>query len=86
VDWRDIAPTAEWQQEILTNIEAADNFIFVIGSESAALPNFPPDSTRSRVENRPSTCDYGWDTIFRRTIVANFSSQNISDLLADASR
>jgi hypothetical protein len=39
VDWKDIAPTAEWQQEILTNIEAADNFVFVIGPESAASPN-----------------------------------------------
>ncbi len=39
VDWKDIAPTAEWQKEILTNIEAADNFVFVIGPESAASPN-----------------------------------------------
>ena len=26
VDWKDIPLTAEWQQEIFNNIEAADNF------------------------------------------------------------
>ncbi len=39
VDWKDIPLTAEWQQEILTNIENADNFIFVISPESVASPN-----------------------------------------------
>lgn len=39
VDWKDIPLTAEWQQEILSNIEGADNFLFVISPESAASPN-----------------------------------------------
>lgn len=36
VDWKDIPPTAEWQQEIFSSIEAADNFVFVISPESVA--------------------------------------------------
>ena len=39
VDWKDIPLTAEWQKEILTNIENAENFIFIISPESAASPN-----------------------------------------------
>jgi hypothetical protein len=39
VDWKDIPLTAEWQQEILTNIETTENFVFVISPESAASPN-----------------------------------------------
>jgi len=38
-DWKDIPLTAEWQQEIFTNIEAADNFVFVISPESSASAN-----------------------------------------------
>src|ERR1700722_6219452 len=39
VDWKDIPLTAEWQQEILINIETAENFAFVISPESIASPN-----------------------------------------------
>ena len=39
VDWKDIPLTAEWQREIFTNIEAADNFLFIISPESAASAN-----------------------------------------------
>ena len=39
VDWKDIPLTVEWQQEILTNIETTENFIFVISPESATSPN-----------------------------------------------
>ena len=39
VDWKDIPLTAEWQQEIFANIEAADNFLFIISPESAASAN-----------------------------------------------
>jgi WD40 repeat protein len=39
IDWKDIPLTAEWQQEILTNIEAADTFIFVISPASVASVN-----------------------------------------------
>jgi TIR domain len=31
LDEKNIPPTAEWQQEILTNIETTENFIFIIG-------------------------------------------------------
>ena len=39
IDWKDIPLTVEWQQEILTNIEAAENFLFVISPESVASRN-----------------------------------------------
>ncbi|MBZ5654311.1 MAG: TIR domain-containing protein [Acidobacteriia bacterium] len=39
IDWKDIPLTAEWQQEILTNIEGAENFLFVISPDSATSPN-----------------------------------------------
>ena len=39
VDWKDIPLTAEWQQEILANIEAAENFVFVISPEATASLN-----------------------------------------------
>jgi hypothetical protein len=39
IDWKDIPLTAEWQQEILTNIESSENFVFVISPEAAASPN-----------------------------------------------
>lgn len=39
VDWEDILPTADWQREIFTAIEAADAFAFVIS----------PDSVKSEV-------------------------------------
>ncbi len=39
VDWKDIPLTAEWQQEIFANIEAADNFLFIISPESVASAN-----------------------------------------------
>ena len=39
VDWKDIPLTAEWQQEILTNIENTENFVFVISPQSATSPH-----------------------------------------------
>jgi hypothetical protein len=39
VDWKDIARAAEWNQEILRNIETADNFVFVISPESVTSAN-----------------------------------------------
>jgi hypothetical protein len=36
VDWQDIPPSAEWLKEIFANIEAADNFLFVISPDSCA--------------------------------------------------
>jgi hypothetical protein len=34
LDEKDIQPTAEWQKKIFDNIEAADNFLFVISPDS----------------------------------------------------
>jgi len=39
IDWKDIAPTAEWNEEILHNIEAADHFVFVISPDSVVSSN-----------------------------------------------
>lgn len=39
IDWKDIPLTAEWQKEILTNIEAAENLVFVISPDSVASLN-----------------------------------------------
>ena len=36
VDWQDIAPTAEWWNEIKSGIEAAHTCIFVISPDSVA--------------------------------------------------
>jgi hypothetical protein len=33
------------------------------GGSPFAQKVFQPDSTKSRVENRPSTCNYAWDTV-----------------------
>jgi WD40 repeat protein len=38
LDERDIELTAEWLKEIFANIEAADNFLFVISPDSVASP------------------------------------------------
>ena len=34
IDWQNIPPTAEWQREIFANIEAADNFLFIVSPDS----------------------------------------------------
>ena len=52
VDWKDIPLTAEWQREILTNIEAADNFIFVISPESAASSNCKKEIDHAVANNK----------------------------------
>jgi hypothetical protein len=39
IDWKDIPLTAEWQQEIFTNMERAYNFVFVISPDSLASTN-----------------------------------------------
>ncbi len=34
IDWRNIPDSAQWRTEIFANIEAADNFLFIISQES----------------------------------------------------
>jgi hypothetical protein len=38
IDWKDIPLTAEWWQEIIHNIDAAQDFLFVISPDSVASP------------------------------------------------
>ena len=52
VDWKDIPLTAEWQQEILTNIEAADSFVFVISPDSAASFNCRKEIDHAAANNK----------------------------------
>ena len=52
VDWKDIPLTAEWQQEILRNIEAADNFIFVISPDSVASVNCRKEVEHAAANNK----------------------------------
>jgi hypothetical protein len=52
IDWKNIPMTAEWQQEILTNIEAAENFLFVISPESATSPNCQKEIDHAVANNK----------------------------------
>lgn len=38
IDWKDIPLTAEWWEEIINNIDAANDFLFVISPDSVASP------------------------------------------------
>jgi hypothetical protein len=52
VDWKDIPLTAVWQREILANIEAADNFLFIISPESVASANCRKEIDHAVVNNK----------------------------------
>ena len=52
VDWKDIPLTAEWQKQILTNIEAADNFVFVISPDSIASSNCENEINHAAANNK----------------------------------
>ncbi len=52
VDWKDIPLTSEWQQEILRNIEAADNFIFIISPDSVASGNCRKEIDHAAANNK----------------------------------
>jgi WD40 repeat protein len=52
VDWQDIPLTAQWQQEILTNIEGAENFAFVISPEAVDSPNCLKEINHAVVNNK----------------------------------
>ena len=62
VDWKDIPLTAEWQQEILINIETADSFVFVISPDSASSPNCRKEIDHAVSNNKRMV------PIFRRTV------------------
>ena len=38
IDWKDIPPTSDWEDEIYTGIEGADAFLFVISPDSVESP------------------------------------------------
>ena len=65
VDWKDIPLTAEWQQEIFTNIEAADNFIFIISPDSVSSPNCRKEIDHAVSNNKRMV------PIFRRPVPDN---------------
>jgi hypothetical protein len=52
IDWKDIPLTAEWQKEILTNIEAAENFVFVISPDSVASLNCKREIEHALANNK----------------------------------
>jgi WD40 repeat protein len=52
VDSKDIPLTAEWQKEIFNNIEAADNFLFVISPESVASSNCIKEIDHAAANNK----------------------------------
>jgi WD40 repeat protein len=52
LDWKDIPLTSEWQQEIYSNIEAADNFLFIISPESVASANCRKEIDRAVANNK----------------------------------
>ena len=52
IDWKDIPLTAEWQREIFTNIETADNFVFVISPDSIASPNCKKEIDHAAANNK----------------------------------
>ena len=52
VDWKDIPLTAEWQQEIFLNIEAADNFVFIISPDSVASANCKKEIDHAVANNK----------------------------------
>lgn len=51
-DWKDIPLTADWEREILDNIEAADNFIFVISPDSVASENCKKEINHAVANNK----------------------------------
>jgi hypothetical protein len=52
VDWKDIPSTGEWLREFFPNIEAADNFIFVISPESVASANCKKEIDHAAAKNK----------------------------------
>src|SRR5262249_37904826 len=52
VDWKDIPLTAEWEREITDNIEAADNFIFVMSHDSVASENCKKEINHAMANNK----------------------------------
>jgi len=52
LDEKDIEVTAEWLKEIFSNIEAADNFLFVISPESVASVNTRKEIDHAATNNK----------------------------------
>jgi TIR domain len=62
LDTTDIPITAEWLKEIFANIEAADNFVFVVSPESVASP-----SCRKEIDHA-AACNKRMVPIFHRPV------------------
>jgi len=52
LDSKDIPLTSEWQQEIFSNIESADNFLFIFSPESVASANCRKEIDRAVANNK----------------------------------
>ncbi len=52
IDWKDIPLTAEWQQEIFSNIETADDFVFVVSPDSVASTNCKKEIEHAAANNK----------------------------------
>jgi len=52
VDWKDIPLTAEWQREIFANIEAAENFLFLISPDSVVSSNCRKEIDHAALNNK----------------------------------
>jgi hypothetical protein len=52
LDERGIEPTAEWLKEIFDNIEAADNFLFVISPDSVVSSYARKEIDHAAINNK----------------------------------
>lgn len=60
VDWEDIAPASEWQQDIYDNIDAAESFVFVVSTRSLASEYCGKEFERAQKGGKrivPIACD-----------------------------
>jgi WD40 repeat protein len=60
VDWEDIAPADDWQQDIYDNIDAAESFVFVVSAKSLDSQYCGKELTRAQAGGKriiPIACD-----------------------------
>src|SRR5271169_6881732 len=50
IDLTNIPPSSEWWKEICTNIEAADNFVFVVSPDSVSLESEETELSKTRYQ------------------------------------
>lgn len=68
VDWDDIPPASEWQQDIAQNIEGADGFVFVVSADSLASAECAKELEHALGRGKrivPIACDHADPTAAR---------------------